>query len=160
MFNGLWNLFYDLWLPILYFLIIAIAIILFIRFIIKKKRTGVAATLIVVALMMTGGIMYCIPHHIIDTSAEAIYKIEIAETTITDKETIKMILDDLNSSEYKRTLTSGIGGHSEYSVRGYDGNGDLKFHIEIKDEQTVDTGMFWESRISGKLDLSLYQDAI
>ena len=160
MFNNLWNFTCTLWLPFVYFLIIAATIILLIRFTAKKKRTGVAATLIVAALLVAGGIIYVTPHYIVGTDAETIYKIEISEAAITDKETIKAILDDLNNAKYKRALTSGIGGYSEYSLRGYDENGNLKVHIEIKDEQTVDTGRFWETRTSGKLNLSLYQDAV
>lgn len=141
MFNCLWNWVCSIWMPV-----------------VKKKRTGAAAVLIAAGLMAAGGMIYVMPHNIIDT--EEIYKIEISETTISDQETIKAILEDLNNSEYRRGLTSGVGGYSEYSVRGYDENGNLKFHIEIKDERTVDTGMFWETRIDGSLNLSLYQDAV
>lgn len=153
MLNNLWKTVCDLWLPIIYFAVIIVAIIFFIRFVVKKKRIGIAATLIVVALMFVGGIVYSTPHHIVDVNTENVAKIEISEATVTDKETIKEILDNLNSSEYRRTFTSGIGGYAEYSVRIYDESGKMILHIGIMDEQTVDTGLFWEKRVDGKLNL-------
>lgn len=66
---------------------------------------------------------------------------------VTDRETIKKILDDLNGSKYKRTLLSAIGGHEEYSVRGYNESGKLIFSIGIANEQTVSRYRFLLGRM-------------
>ena len=73
------------------------------------------------------------------------------------REQIQDILDELNSSEYKRALPSGIGGREQYSVEIYDKNGEVELSLGIADESMVNTGTFWEQRENGKLDLSLFQ---
>lgn len=124
-----------------------------------RKCLGVAV-IIIMAVFIVGGIIYRRPHNIIAANVENISKIEVSEVTVTDRETIKKILDDLNGSKYKRILLSAIGGHEEYSVRGYNESGKLIFSIGIANEQTVDTGFFWEECTDGKLNLSLYQGIV
>ena len=121
----------------------------------KKKWVARAVILAMTVFIVGGVIIYRIPHNIIVVNPESICKIEVSEAEVTDNQIINEILDDLNGLKCKRTLPSGIGGHEEYSVRGYDKSGKLIFSIGIANEQTVDTGLFWEKCVSSKLNISL-----
>ena len=151
--SGVWQSLSDLWLPIALAIVGIIILILLIRFIIKKKWAGVVTTVIIAALVVGGGITYRLPHALSNIQADEISKIE----EVTDPALIQDILDELNSSEYKRALPSGIGGREQYSVEIYDKNGEVELSLGIADESMVNTGTFWEQRENGKLDLSLFQ---
>lgn len=157
-FNNIWDIFYSLRFVIAYAVIFIVAAILLIRFLYKKKAAGIIATAIVLVCLAVSGILCFTPHNILDIDTDEIAKMEISDVTLTDKKAMEEILNDLNSSAYKRTMPSGIGGHEEYSVRAYDKDGKLLFHIGISDKQTIDTGTFWEKRVNGELNLSLYQN--
>ena len=155
--SGVWQSLSDLWLPIALAVAGIIIVALLIRFIIKKKWAGVVATVIVAALVVGGGIIYRLPHALSKIQAGEISKIEVSNVEVTDPALIQDILDELNGSEYKRTLPSSIGGREQYSVEIYDKNGEIELSLGIADESMVNTGTFWEQRENGKLDLSLFQ---
>jgi hypothetical protein len=155
--SGVWQSLSDLWLPIALAIVGIIILILLIRFIIKKKWAGVVTTVIIAALVVGGGITYRLPHALSNIQADEISKIEVSDVEVTDPALIQDILDELNSSEYKRALPSGIGGREQYSVEIYDKNGEVELSLGIADESMVNTGTFWEQRENGKLDLSLFQ---
>lgn len=155
--SGVWQSLSDLWLPIALAVAGIIIVALLIRFIIKKKWAGVVATVIVAALVVGGGIIYRLPHALSNIQAGEISKIEVSNVEVTDPALIQDILDELNESEYKRTLPSSIGGREQYSVEIYDKNGEIELSLGIADESMVNTGTFWEQRENGKLDLSLFQ---
>ena len=142
--SGVWQSLSDLWLPIALAIVGIIILILLIRFIIA-------------ALVVGGGITYRLPHALSNIQADEISKIEVSDVEVTDPALIQDILDELNSSEYKRALPSGIGGREQYSVEIYDKNGEVELSLGIADESMVNTGTFWEQRENGKLDLSLFQ---
>lgn len=155
--SGVWQSLSDLWLPIALAVAGIIIVALLIRFIIKKKWAGVVATVVIAALVVEGGIIYRLPHTLSNIEAEGISKIEVSNVEVTDPELIQDILDELNGSEYKRALPSGIGGREKYSVEIYDKNGEVELSLGIADESMVNTGTFWEQRENGELDLSLFQ---
>ena len=155
--SGVWQSLSDLWIPIALAVAGIIIVALLIRFIIKKKWAGVVATVVVAVLVAGGGIIYHLPHTLSNIEAEEISKIEVANVEVTDPELIQDILEELNSSDYKRTLPSSIGGREKYSVEIYDKNGEVELSLRIADESMVNTGTFWEQRENGELDLSLFQ---
>ena len=155
--SGVWQSLSDLWLPIALAVAGIIIVALLIRFIIKKKWAGVVATVVIAALVVEGGIIYRLPHTLSNIEAEGISKIEVSNVEVTDPELIQDILDELNGSEYKRALPSGIGGREKYSVEIYDKNGEVELSLGIADESMVNTGTFWGQRENGELDLSLFQ---
>ena len=163
--SGVWQSINDLWLPIALAIVGIIVLVFLVHFIAKKKWVGVVATVIVAALVVGGGIIYRLPHALSNIQAEEISKIEVSNVEVTDPVLIQDILDELNSSEYKRALPSGhsggedggIGGREQYSVEIYDKNGEVELSLGIADESMVNTGTFWEQRENGKLDLSLFQ---
>ena len=155
--SGVWQSLSDLWIPIALAVAGIIIVALLIRFIIKKKWAGVVATVVIAALVVEGGIIYRLPHTLSNIEAEGISKIEVSNVEVTDPELIQDILDELNGSEYKRALPSGIGGREKYSVEIYDKNGEVELSLGIADEFMVNTGTFWEERENGELDLSLFQ---
>lgn len=155
--SGVWQSLNDLWIPIILVVAGVIAAIFLIRFLVKKKWIGAVITMVIVAILAGGVIVYRFPHNIIDIKAEDVSKIVISDVEVTDTELIQDILDEFGVSEYKRTLPSSIGGRHKYSVQVYDTDGELKIRLGIADEFMVDTGTFWEQRESGKLDLSLLQ---
>ena len=155
--SGVWQSLSDLWIPIALAVAGIIIVALLIRFIIKKKWAGVVATVVIAALVVEGGIIYRLPHTLSNIEAEGISKIEVSNVEVTDPELIQDILDELNGSEYKRALPSGIGGREKYSVEIYDKNGEVELSLGIADESMVNTGTFWEQRENGELDLSLFQ---
>ena len=155
--SGVWQSLSELWLPIALAVAGIIIVALLIRFIIKKKWGGVVATVIVAALVVGGGIIYRLPHTLSNIQAGEISKIEVSNVEVTDPALIQDILDELNGSEYKRALPSGIGGREKYSVEIYDKNGEVELSLGIADESMVNTGTFWEQRENGELDLSLFQ---
>lgn len=155
--SGVWQSLSDLWFPIALAVAGIIIVALLIRFIIKKKWVGVVATVVIAALVVGGGIIYRLPHTLSNIEAEEISKIEVSNVEVTDPELIQDILDELNGSEYKRTLPSSIGGREKYSVEIYDKNGEVELSLGIADESMVNTGTFWEQRENGELDLSLFQ---
>lgn len=155
--SGVWQSLSDLWIPIALAVAGIIIVALLIRFIIKKKWAGVVATVVIAALVVGGGIIYRLPHTLSNIEAEEISKIEVSNVEVTDPELIQDILDELNGSEYKRALPSGIGGREKYSVEIYDKNGEVELSLGIADESMVNTGTFWEQRENGELDLSLFQ---
>ena len=108
--SGVWQSLSDLWFPIALAVVGIIILILLIRFIIKKKWAGVVTTVIIAALVVGGGIIYRLPHTLSNIQADEISKIEVSDVEVTDPALIQDILDELNSSEYKRTLPSSIGG--------------------------------------------------
>ncbi len=148
--NNLGNMIYDLRFVIAYGSVIIVTVILFTGCLLKKKIAGSIAAAAVLSLTAAGGILYCIPHTVIDADIEDVYRIEISDVTVTDRKAIEEILNDLNGSLYKRMLPSGIGGYEECSVRGFDRDGNLLFCLGISDGQTVDTGLFWEKRVNGE----------
>ena len=155
--SGVWQNLSDLCLPIALAIVGIIILILLIRFIIKKKWAGVVTTVIIAALVVGGGITYRLPHALSNIQADEISKIEVSDVEVTDPALIQDILDELNSSEYKRALPSGIGGREQYSVEIYDKNGEVELSLGIADESMVNTGTFWEQRENGEMDLSLFQ---
>lgn len=155
--NGVWQSVNDLWLPFALVAVGSLVTILLIRFLMKKKWTGAVVMFFITMLMVGGGMVYRLPHRIIDIHAGDVSRIAVSDVEVTDAEMIENILADLNSSEYKRTLPSGIGGRQVYSIRVYDNSGELIFSMGIADESMIDTGIFWEEREEGEFDLSLYQ---
>lgn len=155
--SGVWQSLSDLWIPIALAVAGIIIAALLIRFIIKKKWAGVVATVVIAALVVGGGIIYRLPHALSNIRAEEVSKIEVSNVEVTDPELIQDILEELNSSDYKRTLPSSIGGREKYSVEIYDKNGEVELSLRIADESMVNTGTFWEQRENGELDLSLFQ---
>ena len=155
--SGVWQSLSDLWIPIALAVAGIIIAALLIRFIIKKKWAGVVATVVIAALVVGCGIIYRLPHTLSNIQAEEVSKIEVSNVEVTDPELIQDILEELNSSDYKRTLPSSIGGREKYSVEIYDKNGEVELSLRIADESMVNTGTFWEQRENGELDLSLFQ---
>ena len=155
--SGVWQSLSDLWIPIALAVAGIIIAALLIRFIIKKKWAGVVATVVIAALVVGCGIIYRLPHALSNIQAEEVSKIEVSNVEVTDPELIQDILEELNSSDYKRTLPSSIGGREKYSVEIYDKNGEVELSLRIADESMVNTGTFWEQRENGELDLSLFQ---
>lgn len=114
----------------------------------------------VLMLLVVGGIIYRMPHSIVEVNANDVSKIAVCNVNVTEPQLIEKILEDLGGSEYKRTKPSGIGGYEEYSIRVYDKSDNLICSIGIANEVTVDTGIFFEQRQNGQLDMSLYQSVV
>ena len=71
--SGVWQSLSDLWIPIALAVAGIIIVALLIRFIIKKKWTGIVATVVIAALMVGGGIIYRLPHALSNIQAEEIW---------------------------------------------------------------------------------------
>ena len=158
--SGIWQSVCDLWFPIAVIAVGVLITVLLILFLMKKKWIGMILMLALAALMVGGGIVYRLPHSIINVNASDVSKIAVSDVEITDTEIIEDILQDLSRSEYKRTLPSGIGGSQEYCIRIYDKNGEIILSLGIADEYMIDTGIFWEKRESGAFNLNLYQSIV
>lgn len=83
------GMFGNLWVPIVYLVLTIIGIIQFIRFVLKKKRGSMIVTIFIAVFFFGSGAIYGIPHNIINIDAEDISRIEVSETTVSDKEMIK-----------------------------------------------------------------------
>lgn len=101
--SGVWQSVNDLWLPFALVAVGSIVTVLLIRFLMKKKWTGAVVMLVIAVLMVGGGMVYRLPHRIIDIHAGDVSMIAVSDVEVTDAEMIENILADLNNSEYKRT---------------------------------------------------------
>lgn len=158
--SSVWTFVSSLWIFIVFGVAFIAAIIFLVRFLKKRKIVGIGISSVAVVAMVALGLIYLNPHSVIDVAAKNVSRIEVSGVSVTDKETINDILKDLGSSKYKRALLSGIGGYEEYSVIGFDEKNHVLFSIGLSTEQKVNTGLFWENRVEGKINLSLYEGIV
>lgn len=152
-----WKSLEDIWLPIAAVVFAVLVFIVLIRCICKIQKVKASFTLAFTVIIIAGGLLYFRPHKIIDLKYDDVSKISVSDTEVTNSETIKKIIDDLNGSEYKRTLPSLIECKKGITVKIYDKNDKLKYSFELTGNDMVNTGKFWEKRKKGTYDLNLYQ---
>ncbi|MCI8777380.1 MAG: hypothetical protein HFK00_08355 [Oscillospiraceae bacterium] len=155
-----WKSLEDIWLPIAAVIFAVLIFVILIRCICKIQRTKASVTLAFTVIIIAGGLLYFRPHKIIDIKYSDVSRISVSHIEVTDSETIKKIIDDINGSEYKRTLPSLIECKNGITVNIYDKNDNLKYSFELTGNDMVNTGKFWEQRNNGKYDLDLYQNII
>lgn len=153
----LWQNLWDLWLPVIGGLLAALAVLLLIHCLHKRRWVGAILVAVLVAASCVGVAIYRAPHALVDWKPEEVSRIMVSGTEVSDPETIAELLADLGGTQYRRTLPSGIGGQEEYSIRIYGRDGTLLCSLGIAGETMVDSGGFWEQRETGWFDLSLYQ---
>lgn len=152
-----WKSLEDIWLPIAAVVFAVLVFIVLIRCICKIQKVKASVALAFTVMVIAGGLLYFRPHKIIDLKYNDVSKISVSDTEVTNSETIKKIIDDLNGSEYKRTLPSLIKCKKGITVKIYDKNDKLKYSFELTGNDMVNTGNFWEQRKNGTYDLNLYQ---
>ncbi len=155
-----WKSLEDIWLPIAAVIFAVLIFVILIRCICKIQRTKASVTLAFTVIIIAGGLLYFRPHKIIDIKYSDVSKISVSHTEVTDSETIKKVIDDLNGTEYKRTLPSLIECKKGITVNIYDNNDNLKYSFELTGNDMVNTGKFWEQRKNGTYDLNLYKNII
>lgn len=152
-----WKSLEDIWLPVAAVVFAVLVFIVLIRCICKIQKVKASVALAFTVIVIAGGLLYFRPHKIIDLKYNDVSKISVSNTEVTNSETIKKIIDDLNGSEYKRTLPSLIECKKGITVKIYDKNDKLKYSFELTGNDMVNTGKFWEQRKNGTYDLNLYQ---
>lgn len=124
-----------------------------------KRKITMLSIAILIALI-TVFTIYKLPHKVVDISSEEVSKISIIndeEITITDKEIITSIINNLSNITFRRDLPSGIGGRMQYLIRIYDKNDKEKFYIAINDETKIDDGKFLYHSVNSKIDLNYFE---
>lgn len=152
-----WKSLEDIWLPVAAVVFAVLVFIVLIRCICKIQKVKASVALAFTVIVIAGGLLYFRPHKIIDLKYNDVSKISVSNMEVTNSETIKKIIDDLNGSEYKRTLPSLIECKKGITVKIYDKNDKLKYSFELTGNDMVNTGKFWEQRKNGTYDLNLYQ---